>query len=142
MLSFRKPSRSRFELLMMWDAAVSLRTHTETGSLGMHAMVSSPWKVPARAVLNGCFSTYEQSAWQSGPTVGCNCSKPMRPALAALRFGRGFSFLLHSCPSCACCFRGKLFPLLWSESCHACLYALAFCCLAALSAHLTHNFGN
>jgi|SRR5580658_599771 hypothetical protein len=66
-----------------------------------------------------------------GPTVGCNCSKQMRPALVALRFGWGFSFLLHSCPSCACCFRGKLFPLLWSESCHARLYALAFCCLTA-----------
>src|SRR6266852_6993474 len=61
---------------------------------------------------------------------------------APLCFGRAFAFFLGLCPSCACCFAGKLFPLLWRESCHARLYALAFCCLPALSAHLTHDSGN
>src|SRR5260370_10746436 len=60
----------------------------------------------------------------------------------ALRFGRGFAFLLGLCPPCLCCFAGKLLPLLWRERCHACFPALAFCCLPALSAHLTHDFGN
>jgi hypothetical protein len=54
----------------------------------------------------------------------------------------GFVFLLDLGPPRLCCFPGKLPSLLWRESCHACFSALAGGCLSALSAHLTHDFGN
>jgi hypothetical protein len=49
--------RWRVKLQTLWDAAASLRTHIGTGSIGMRAMVSSPWRVPPRAVPKECFST-------------------------------------------------------------------------------------
>src|SRR5258706_15394510 len=77
---------------------------------------------------------------KGGPFLAFLCVRPRRSS--ALSSRRAFTLFLDACPSCARCFAGKLFPLLWRESCHAYLSALASGCPPSLSAHLTHDFGN
>jgi hypothetical protein len=68
--------------------------------------------------------------------------RPQNLASSAVSFSRAFDFFPGFCPPRLCCFSREFFPLLWRECCHACFSALAAGCLPALSAHLTHDFGN
>src|ERR1700674_1587054 len=53
-----------------------------------------------------------------------------------------FAFLFGLRPPGLCRFAGKFLSLLWRERCHACFSTFAAGCLPALSAHLSHHFGN